>query len=386
MTKDFSVPQDYSLRKLTLYFLKLGAIGFGGPVALIGYMQNDLVTEKKWISHDEYSEGLSLAQLAPGPLATQLAIYLGWTRNRILGATLVGLAFILPSFLIVLVLAKLYIQFNGLPIMQSLFFGIGPAVIAIISLSAWKLVKKTLIEDKVLWLIALVSALATIVTESESIATFLAAGVLYVIFKKPTSFKNPSQLRAIISPWLCTGLNGPAASSTVTKMLLYFMKAGSMVFGSGLAIVPFLHGGVVDRFQWLSENQFLDAVAVAMITPGPVVITVAFIGYLVAGLVGATTAAAGVFLPCYLFVVIPAPFYKKIVKFERIKFFVTGVTAAAIGAIIGSVFILGKRSIHDRTTFIISALTLGCLLKVKRIPEPVLVLLAGLVGVVIHRV
>lgn len=373
---------DYSFRKFLAYFLKLGAVGFGGPVALVSHMQNDLVIEKNWITQDEYTEGLALAQLAPGPLAAQLAIYLGWVRGGTLGATIVGAAFILPSFLIVLILSEMYLRFNGLPAMQALFYGIGAAVIAVISQSAWKLSKKTLTKDRLLWGIAFLTTVTTAVTESEIVWVFLLAGVLYMMIKAP--FKGNGKLASFIPAWLTIGLNGPASNSTLLKILIYFTKAGAMVFGSGLAIVPFLHGGVVDQFHWLTEKQFIDAVAVAMITPGPVVITVAFIGYLTAGFMGATTAAIGVFLPCYLFVIIPAPHYSKIVKFHRIRLFVNGVTAAAVGAIAGAVFVLGRRAIHDKPTALIAIATLFCLLKIKKIPEPVVVLLAGIAGIIFY--
>ena len=373
---------DYSFQKFVLYFLKLGTLGFGGPVALAAHMQNDLVLERKWITQDDYTEGLSLAQLAPGPLAAQLAIYLGWVKGNTLGATLVGIAFILPSFLIVVSLSEIYLRYNGLPLMQAIFYGVGAAVIAIISQSAWKLAKKTLSKDRLLWIIALVLAVTTAVTETEIVWMFLLAGVFYSALKTP--IKTDGKLAAFFPAWLTVGLNGPAANSTLLKILLYFVKAGAMVFGSGLAIVPFLHHGVVDQYHWLTEKQFIDAVAVAMITPGPVVITVAFIGYLTAGFMGASTASVGVFLPCYLFVVIPAPYYSKIVKFQRIKLFVNGVTAAAVGAITGSVFVLGKRAIHDKTTALVAIVTLFCLLKVKKIPEPVIVLLAGLAGIIFY--
>src|SRR5262249_10090469 len=165
----------------------------------------------------------------------------------------------------------------------------------------------------------------------------------------------------------------------------YFAEAGAFVFGSGLAIVPFLYGGVVERFHWLSERQFLDAVAVAMITPGPVVITVAFIGYLVAGLLGALLAAIGVFLPCYLFVIIPAPYFRRIAKNRQIKAFVDGVTAAATGAIAGAAFVLGRRAVVDIPTLLILASTYLVLDKAKKVPEPLVILAAGVIGFTVSQ-
>jgi chromate transporter len=184
---------------------------------------------------------------------------------------------------------------------------------------------------------------------------------------------------------LLTGLGATASFGVLLDILWFFTKAGAFVFGSGLAIVPFLHGGVVNEYHWLTERQFLDAVAVAMITPGPVVITVAFIGYLVAGPAGAFMASLGVFLPTYLFVVIPAPYYRRIAHNVQIQAFVAGVTAAATGAIGGAAVVLGRRAIVDVPTVLIAAATLLVLVKAKKAPEPLLILAAGVVGVVLRR-
>lgn len=370
-----------SLKELTLYFLRLGAAGFGGPIALAGYMQRDLVEDRRWISLEDYREGLALAQLAPGPLAAQLAIYIGWVRGGVLGATLVGIAFVVPSFLMVLALAGLYLQLGGLPWMRGMFYGIGAAVIAIIGRSAYKLVKSTLSQDWLLWTIFSVSAVVTAWTESEVIWLFVLSGVVALVVRQ-RSFGIGSA--AVFPVWLISGLHGPAAGTILAKLFWYFAEAGAFVFGSGLAIVPFLYGGVVRDFHWLTERQFLDAVAVAMITPGPVVITVAFIGHLVAGPLGATLAALGVFLPCYLLVVIPAPYFRRFANNPRLKAFVDGVTAAATGAIAGAAFVLGRRAIIDLATALIAAATLAVLLKFKRIPEPLVILLAGGVGLALR--
>ena len=370
-----------SLVEFTLYFLRLGAIGFGGPIALAGYMQRDLVEVRRWVSSEEYKEGLALAQLAPGPLAAQLAIYLGWVRGGVVGATLVAVAFVIPSFLMVLALAALYLRLGGLPWMQGLFYGIGAAVIAIIGRSAYKLVKSTLSKDWLLWSIFAVSALTTAWTESEAIWLFVLSGFVALAVRQASVHRSAA---AVLPVWLISGLHGPAVGTTLAKLFWYFAEAGAFIFGSGLAIVPFLYGGVVRDFQWLTERQFLDAVAVAMITPGPVVITVAFIGHLVGGPLGATLAALGVFLPCYLLVVIPAPYFRRFANNPRLKAFVDGVTAAATGAIAGAAFVLGKRAIIDLPTALIAAGTLLVLLRMKRLPEPLVILIAGGVGLALH--
>jgi len=265
-----------SLAEFTLYFLKLGCIGFGGPIALVGYMQKDLVDERKWISQEDYLQGLAFSQLAPGPLAAQLAMYLGFVRAGLLGATIVGAAFILPSFLMVLAIGKAYVAFGGTRIISALFYGIGAAVIAIIARSAMKLIKTSIKKDKLLWVVFLVLGLSTAITEKEIVWLFLAGGLFVMIAR--TDFSAWRQRSTVSFVPFGLGMFG-----TTGSLFLFFLKSSLFVFGSGLAIVPFLHGGVVQDHHWLTETQFLDAVAVAMITPGPVVITVAFIGYLVLG-------------------------------------------------------------------------------------------------------
>jgi len=381
----------YTLRQLLLYFLRLGALGFGGPVALAGYMRRDLVDTRQWITEADYKEGLALAQLAPGPLAAQLAIYLGYVHYRIVGATLVGLAFVLPSFLMVVALGWAYVRFGGLTWMQSVFYGVGAAVIGIIAISAHKLTTKSVGKDKLLWAVYLLLAAVTVVTESEVAWLFLAAGVLVWFWRAPPRWLRQGRMNAVAAAPVAaaSGMLGPLDWPLLSQLGAFFAKAGAFVFGSGLAIVPFLYGGVVTEHHWLNEKQFVDAVAVAMITPGPVVITVGFIGYLVAGLPGACVAALGTFLPCYLFTILPAPYFKKYGKLPAILAFVDGVTAAAVGAITGAVIVLAKRSIVDVPTALLAVATVLLLVKFKKLPEPVIVAGAALLGLglypLLHR-
>ena len=379
----------YSLWDLVLYALRLGTLGFGGPVALVGYMHRDLVERRKWISETDYKEGLTLAQLMPGPLAAQLAIYLGYVHYRNLGATLVGVAFVVPSFLMVVALGAAYVAYGGLTWMQAVFYGVGAAVIGIIAISAYKLTTRSIGKDPLLWVIYLVAAAVTIVTESEIVWLFLGAGILVWLVKSPPKglFGGGSGASMVA---LAAQLPTTAGVATVidwpllAQIGLFFAEAGAFVFGSGLAIVPFLYGGVVNDYHWLNERQFIDAVAVAMITPGPVVITVGFIGYLVAGLPGAIVAALGTFLPCYLFTIIPAPYFRKHGKKPGIVAFVDGVTAAAIGTITGAVVVLGKRSIADLPTVVVVLVTLLLLWKVKKLPEPAIVALSAVAGLIVY--
>lgn len=378
----------YSLSALTKYFLKLGSTGFGGPVALIGYMHKDLVETKKWISEDEYKQGLALAQLAPGPLAAQLGIYLGFVHYRIIGATLAGLAFVLPSFIMVVLLGIAYKLFGGLPWMNAVFYGVGAAVIGIIIMSSYKLTVKSIGKfnlqsfkaNWLLWLFFVAAAVITFITENENILIFIGAGLLYMFIKAPPKFSTNKLASGFVL--LQIGF-WDFQYSTLQKIAIFFTKAGAFVFGSGLAIVPFLHSGVVNQYHWLNEQQFVDAVAVAMITPGPVVITVGFIGYLVAGFPGACVAAAATFLPCYLFTVIPAPYFHKIAKNKPVKAFVDGITAAVVGALVGAVFVIAGRSIIDIPTTVIAIATVFALLYIKKIQEPYIIVVAAILGLLL---
>jgi chromate transporter len=379
-----------SLGALVRYFLYLGALGFGGPVALVGFMHRDLVERRGWVDEDEYRLGVALAQIMPGPLAAQLAIALGYFQHGVLGATAVGLAFVIPSFLMVLAISMAYVRFGGLWWMQALFYGIGAAVVAIIAIAAYKLARSTNRRDPLLWAVFGALLIVTAWAEAELAEVFVLAG-LVLLFARG----RPSRREAIFSAgggvlvvaviwalerWFLTLSVG--GDQLYAQVLLFFTKAGSFVFGSGLAIVPFLHQGVVQQFGWLNEQQFLDAVAVAMITPGPVVITVVFIGYLAAGLLGGVLAAVGIFLPVYLFTVVPAPWFSRNRDNALLKAFVQGATAAATGAIAGAVLLLARRAIYDVPTAIIALVSLAVLWRF-RVPEPILVGAAGLVGLAV---
>lgn len=382
----------YKLVQLIGYFLKLGTLGFGGPVALVGYMHRDLVEERAWLTEEEYREGLALAQLAPGPLAAQLGIYIGFVHYGLLGATLTGLAFVLPSFIMVVVLGMIYSAYSGLKWMGEVFYGVGAAVIGIIAISAYKLTIKAvgkinleaIMANWLLWLFYLGAAIITVVTQQEQVLLFIGCGLLYMAVKAPPLWlKNPTAIPSLI---LANISFWHFDKDNITRIGLFFLKAGTFVFGSGLAIVPFLHAGVVNEYHWLDEKQFVDAVAVAMITPGPVVITVGFIGYLVSGFPGAVAAALGTFLPCFLFTVILAPFFKKIAKNRSVKAFVDGITAAVIGALVGSVIIIATRSIIDVATALIAISAALTLIYTKKIQEPHLILFAALAGIIIKTI
>ncbi|KQV50413.1 chromate transporter [Pelomonas sp. Root1217] len=384
MSHNSTAPR-YTLWQLVRYMLGLGTWGFGGPVALVGFMYRDLVEQRGWMSEAEYKEGMALAQLMPGPLAAQLAIYLGYVHHRVLGATLVGAAFVLPSFLMVVAIGAAYRAFGGISWMQAVFYGVGAAVIGIIAMSAWKLTTKNIGKDKLLWAIFAASAAVTVITKSEVVWLFLGAGVLVWLVRAPPKwFSSGGQLNGIAAPFIGFFAIDTLDWHKLGQIGAYFAYAGSFVFGSGLAIVPFLYSGVVQEYGWLTDRQFVDAVAVAMITPGPVVITTGFIGYLVSGFWGAVVAAAATFVPCYLFTILPAPYFKKYGKRPGIVAFVDGVTAAAIGAITGAVIVIGQRSITDVATAVLALVTVALLWRFKKLPEPVVVAAAAFAGLLLH--
>jgi chromate transporter len=384
-----------TLTELVRYFLYLGAFGFGGPVALVGFMHRDLVEKRKAITEDTYKLSLALAQIMPGPLAAQTAIAIGYFEAGIAGATLGGIAFVLPSFLMVVGISLAYVSYGGLWWMQALFYAIGATVIAIIAIAAYKLARSTNKRDPLLWAIFAVLTAVTLWAQSELAEFFILAGLVVLVVKAWPGAKQGSFMVLggvalglaiwLIEIWLRQSATEPGSTNLLTQILLFFTKAGAFVFGSGLAIIPFLQQGVVQQFGWLTDHQFLDAVAVAMITPGPVVITVAFIGFIVAGFAGAVMAAIGIFLPVYLFTIVPAPWFKRHRDNPQLKAFVDGATAAATGAITGAVLVLGSRAIKDVPTAVIAIVSLAILWRYK-IPEPVIVSVAGIVGLILYPI
>jgi chromate transporter len=376
-------------RPLTWYFLRLGATGFGGPVALVARMRQDLVERSEWITDEDFRDGLALAQVAPGPLAAQLAMYLGWLAGGIRGATLVGTAFVLPSLLIVLVLAAGYARAGGLAILGMLFYGVGAAVIAVLARAGIRLARSTVRHDRLLWAVTGINALGTLLLRRESVPLVLASGLLVMLVR--TAPRGPERAtsgapRAVFVAPTSLLLQATAALATASlpALFVFFAVSGLVVFGSGLAIVPFLHGGVVVERHWLTEQQFLDAVAVSLLTPGPVVITVAFIGYLVAGTGGGLVAAAGVFLPAFVVVLIVAPRFRRIQQDGRARAFAAGVTAAAVGALLGAVVVMATRTLVDAATSAIAVCAFVLLIAKPKVPEPLVLAAAALVGVVLR--
>ncbi|WP_415855952.1 chromate efflux transporter [Sinomonas sp. G460-2] len=390
-------------RKILLYFLRLGVTGFGGPIATVGYMQRDLVEQRGWIDRQAFLDGVALGQAMPGPLAAQVAMWIGYLRRGSWGAIAVAAAFIGPSFLMVVAAGALYSAYSGTGIVQALFYGIAPAVMAIILIAAYKLLKLTDRRDWRLWAISAVVFTVTALTGSEPIPLILGAGLVILFLdapptwgrrkKKPTrggadteppappAAKAHALLPAFLgAPMSAVGAGGAAA---LLPLGLFFLQTGALVFGSGLAIVPLLRDGVVDQHHWLDQAQFLDAVAMGLITPGPVVITAGFIGYLTAGLPGAIVATVGIFTPIYLAVVLLGRWFVRHRDNRRVKAFVAGATAAAAGALSGAVVVLTRQAVTDWATAAIGLVTLGLLWRFK-IGEPWIVLATGILGLVLR--
>jgi chromate transporter len=375
------------MRGLILYFLRLGSLGFGGPIALAGYMRRDLVEQRGWYSEEEYQQGLAIAQTMPGPLAAQLAMWLGYLERGELGALLVALPFVVPPMVIVTAVAVLYAHYQGLSQVQSIFFGVGPAVMAIIAIAAYKLARSTNKRDPILWSIAAIVCAVTAISGAEVVWLFLGAGVFASVYYGGGLPRLGNRLAAFAPLPLASvkSFAWVASVGILGTMAGFFAKASAFTFGSGLAVVPFLHQGLVDSHHWLTERQFTDAVAMGLISPGPVVIMGTFAGYLVAGVAGAVIATAAIFTPTYLFVVIPGRLFRRFEHHPRVQGFVKGATAAAAGAIAGAAIVIGRQTIHGWLPPMIGIVAL-CLLLQKRlkIPEPALVITAAASGLALH--
>jgi chromate transporter len=366
------------LRDLVLYYLQLGALGFGGPVALCGQMERELVHERKWLSRDEMRDGIAVCQSLPGPLAIQVGIFVSYLRGGFWGAWAGGWAFILPNFIIVSALGALYVHFSGLPILTAIFYGVSPAVIALILHSCYRLAKLGM-EDWLQWTIAVACFFVTIALQAEVAVLFIASGLVGIGY-----YGSLFRRRAAVEPTALVGAGVAVAKvsgySLVGKLLLFFLKAGSLTFGSGLVIVPFLEKGLVQYTGWLDERQFLVAVAIGMISPGPVVITATFVGYLVAGFWGATSATIGIFLPSFIFVLIVAPILLRHRAQPDVQGFVKGAYAAAIGTIMGASVLLGRIAIGDWLTAVIAMISLLVLSRWK-VSNPLLIAATAMVGI-----
>ena len=363
--------------ELVPYFLRLGLIGFGGPVALVGQMERELVADRKWLTKEQMREAIAVCQSLPGPLAIQVGIYISYLRVGFWGAWAGGWAFILPNFVIVATLGALYVHLGDLPAVTAVFYGVSPAVIALILHSCYRLAKLGM-EDRLQWALAAICFFVTVILQAEVALLFVGAGTVGILYYGSLFRRAPPTA----APALAAPVLAPLASvSTTGKLLLFFLKAGSLTFGSGLVIVPFLQQGLVQEYGWLDERQFLIAVAVGMLSPGPVVITATFVGYLVAGFWGSFAATIGIFLPSFLLVLVAAPILARHRGNTNVQGFVKGAYAAAIGTILGACILLGGIAIGDWLTVAIGAASLAVLFRWK-VSNPLLIAATAMIGLI----
>jgi len=373
-----------SFLQLLLYFLRLGALGFGGPAALANAMRRDLVEARGWISADEYESGLALAAACPGPLAYQLGVYCGYIRFGVGGGLAVAVAFGLPPFLLVTLAAALYVRFSGSWEVRALFYGIAPAVVALIANACVNLSARTLRRERMAWLFAAVACAVTVILERELAPLFIVAGVIGCFVFAPaetTVAPEPAPTQAPRTPRMML-VPAVAIAGAPAELFLFFFKTGLLVFGSGLVIVPFLKTQVVDEYHWLTMRQFLDSVAIGMISPGPVVITATFVGYLMSGLTGAVAATLGIFLPPVLFTVIATPILLRHRGNRRLAGFVRGVGVSVVGVLIGTTVLVARDAIGDALSAAIAVIAFALVVFWKKLPEPFVILAAGVAGII----
>lgn len=377
-----SPPSRVRIRDLVLYYLRLGTLGFGGPVALCGQMERELVQDRKWVTKEEMREAIAVCQSLPGPLAIQVGIFISYIRGGLWGAWAGGWAFILPNFVIVAALAALYVHFGGLPLVTAIFYGVSPAVIALILHSCYRLAKLGM-EDWLQWMIVAICFVVTVAVQAEVALLFLGAGILGILYYGSLfRTRAASSSLPLLTVLPISTIVAPAAQGSILgKLLLFFLKAGSLTFGSGLVIVPFLEKGLVQHTGWLDERQFLIAVAMGMLSPGPVVITATFVGYVVAGFWGSVISTIGIFLPSFLLVLIVAPILMRYRANANVQGFVQGAYAAAIGTILGACVLLGRIAIGDWLTALVALLSLIVLFRWK-VSNPVLVAATAIIGLI----
>lgn len=377
-------PPTPSLAKLAGYFLRLGAVGFGGPVALANYMRGDLVDERRWISATEYEDGMAVATVCPGPLAYQLGVYCGYVRYGVRGAVSVALAFALAPFLIVIAFSALYVTFAGSWTLRAIFYGVAPVIVALILKASWQLGRKTLKAEKASWAFATVAAVVTVLLQRELASLFIGAGLLGSLWFSRGRRPPPQRSAPPVNPSVALTLVTAGAQAPAAKLFLFFFKTGLLVFGSGLVIAPFLKAYVVDQYHWLTDRQFLDAVAVGMITPGPVVITATFVGYLMGGFAGGLAATVGIFSPSVLLTIVAAPLLRRYRENPYVQGFVQGVVAAVVGALLGTTVLVARSAIGDVFTAVAALAALGIVLRWSKAPEPIIVLASAAAGLLAY--
>lgn len=386
--------QQITLFELFKYFLILGATAFGGPLAVIEKIRYDLVLKKNWMQMDEFKNLFGYAQVAPGPLAFQVAVYFGYYRKGFWGAFLAGFGLVFPSFLLVLLFSIFYKEFKDVEYIRYALYGLSPVIIAIIAKSGLNLSKTIFQKDIYLYIIFFLSIFLTIILKIQIIYIVIAFAIFSLLFYSVKEKFKKDSLHSLAGLFtfapILKGIKGILSailissffSANLLALALLFLKVGSLTYGSGFVIVGVLRQEVVDNLHWLSSKEFIDGIAFGQITPGPVVITSTFIGYMTSGVIGSIVSTVCIFLPTFIFVLILA---QKIHKFKDnfyLQSLIKGANAAAIGAIISTAFLLSKDALVDITT-IIFFLVAVLILFLTKFKDIYLILLAALVGILI---
>jgi chromate transporter len=356
-------------------------------------MRRGLAERRRWLSDEEYDRGLAIATACPGPLAYQLGVYCGYITHGVPGGVLVALSFAFAPFVLVTVTAALYVHYAASDWIRGLFYGIGPVVVALILRACWSLGIKTLRRERRAWLVAAAALGITILVQRELTALFIAAGALGIFIFKPQAVASvgdepapsPAGQRARVQAVpVLLALASAAAPAAATDLFVFFFRTGLLVFGSGLVVVSFVKAYVVDQYHWMNDRTFLDAVAIGMVSPGPVVITATFVGYVVAGIGGALAATVGIFLPSVLFTVAGTPLLLRYRNNLHVQGFVRGVTVAVVGVLAGTTYLVARPVVRDGLTALVLLVVLLAPRLRKRIPDQLLVLLGAVIGLVAY--
>lgn len=379
--KNNSITHSVSLKEIIFYFFKLGMVGFGGAIIMMDKMHKELVERKKWVTETEFKNGIAFTQFTPGPLVTLLSTYIGFLKLQVIGAIAAWASFITPAFIATLIISILYVHFGNLPWMQGALYGVGAAIIGVITSAVYRLFRKT-VNTRFLLGIAIISFIFAFLTKQTNFIILVAGGLINLTIQ--TKKLDKFFVINYISNFSINFLPASLQTNIVIKLFIFFFIAGSVAFGGGLAILPFIQSGVVYQYHLITEKQFLDGVAVAMMTPGPIVIIAVFIGYLVAGFSGAIFSGLGIFLPVFIIANIFTPFFKKHGKNPYLLLFIDGVVAAALGAVFSSIIFLAKGSVIDVFT---GVLAIGGFIAARylKIPIVFIVFIAGLLGYLVHH-
>jgi chromate transporter len=366
-----------------LLFLKLGVTAFGGPVAHIAMMEDEVVRRRQWLTRDEFLDLLGATNLIPGPNSTELAIHIGHRRAGWPGLVVAGACFILPAALIVTAIAWAYVEFGKLPGAQGFLYGIKPVIIAIVLQAMWRLARSA-IKSRLLAAMGVVAVAASFLGVNELVILF-AGGLLIAVIQSGLRLKPPAGVARLLAAAPMVPLPLAAAAPIVAApfglwpMFLFFLKIGSVLFGSGYVLLAFLRADLVDRWHWLNEAQLLDAIAVGQFTPGPVFTTATFIGYVLAGLPGAGIATIGIFLPAFVFVALSRPLVPRIRRSKFAGAFLDGVNVASLALMAVVTWQLGRVALSDWLTVILAVASAALLLG-YRVNSVWLVLGGAIVG------